>query len=308
MEYYGDSKKMAGHRKSYKKQKQEVTPKKTQRLFRPLKTISSDIIIPFIFSLFLLFFAVKNEKISFLIFGEIDNLLNFIKRPFFMANDVVVRTSQLTKERKELIQEIFNLKKKLNKYAKKKFGYKKLKEENIYLKSILPIVSGLDLKTITTIQKPALSQHFVVVSSLPKDIAKNITSGDIVLSTKGVFGKVIYNDKGNISILLITHINSRIPVISTKSRKKAILFGKNCDFLKIKYVKDENEEEDEKSVFQKEKAKFIEGEILETIDTCGFFLKSCPVAKIEKDSNGNMQAKWICSGEQSSFVTIVFRK
>jgi rod shape-determining protein MreC len=216
----------------------------------------------------------------------------------------VKKTSQIIKEKTELINEIDSLNKRINNYQKALFNYKELKAENDYLKSILPIAESINMKTFTVIKRTASCQPFVVISS--DENFENVRPGDVVISTDGLFGRVVSKNNKKITVLLATHIHSRIPVISRESKNRAILFGQNCDFLKIKYVTNDNASGEVQEC--EAKKNFIEGEILETIDTGGFFPQSIPVAKIEKDKTGHIKAKWLCSEGKELFMTILFKK
>ena len=50
-------------------------------------------------------------------------------------------------------------------------------------------------------------------------------------------GRVIQVGKKTSRVLLITDINSQIPIYFEKSKHKAILTGKNSDLLEIKFLK-----------------------------------------------------------------------
>ena len=52
-----------------------------------------------------------------------------------------------------------------------------------------------------------------------------------------MIGRVIEVGKRSARVLLITDINSQIPVYFEKSKHKAILIGNNSDLLDIKYLK-----------------------------------------------------------------------
>ena len=52
-----------------------------------------------------------------------------------------------------------------------------------------------------------------------------------------MIGRVIEVGKNSARVLLITDINSQIPVYFEKSKHKAIVIGNNSDLLEIKYLK-----------------------------------------------------------------------
>lgn len=50
-------------------------------------------------------------------------------------------------------------------------------------------------------------------------------------------GRVVEAGRKTSRVLLITDINSQIPVFFEKTRHRAILIGQNSDFLEVKYLK-----------------------------------------------------------------------
>jgi cell shape-determining protein MreC len=293
----------------------------SQRLFRSLKPSVSNNIFIFTLCSFLLFiYAVKHEIISFFVFDKLNALFSFVERPVVFAKDQWAKVTCFVKSKQDLAEEIEKLKQTIDTYKKQTLEYKDLQRENEYLASVLPLIKALNIKTITVVQKPDPSQPFVSTSLLANEFAEEVAVGNAVLSEHGLFGRVIFKRSKEVMILLATNLQSRIPVVSSKSKKKAVLFGKNSNYLKIKYVEDSAEEHNHNAVsgalqdrsifFEEEKRRnsFIEGEILETSDEGGFFPRSIPVARIEKDSNGNVVAKWLCSDEPSSFITIAINR
>jgi cell shape-determining protein MreC len=293
-----------------------------QRLFRPLKLGLNNSVFIFIISSFLLFvYAVKHENITFFIFDKINALLLCVETPVTFIKNQIARVAGFVKDKEELLDEIEKLKQTIITYKKHGLVYKNISRENEYLTSILPLIKALNVKTITVVQKPAPAQPFVSISSLSEEFVDTVAVGNAVLSEHGLFGRVIAKNGDKVMILLATHLQSRIPIVSTQSKKRAVLFGKNNNYLKIKYVDGGGEELSKSSKLQatkgrgendgppffedeKQKDGFINGEILETSDEGGFFPKSIPVARIEKDNNGNIRAKWLCSDEPSAFITI----
>jgi cell shape-determining protein MreC len=295
-----------------------------QRLFRSLKPgVRNNIFIFTLCSFFLFIYAIKYEIISFFVFDKLQTLFAFVEKPIAFAKDRLARVLYFIKNKKELMEEIEKLQKAINTYKKQNLEYKGLQQETEYLLSILPLIKALNINTITVVQKPDPSQPFVSTSLLTEAVANEVSIGNAVLSEHGLFGRVIFKRDKEVMILLATNLQSRIPVVSNKSKKKAVLFGKNSNYLQIKYVENSTEGRDMQNgalpsgalqngpvFFEDEERRngFIEGELLETSDEGGFFPRAIPVARIEKDSNGNVRAKWLCFDEPSSFITIAISR
>ncbi len=61
--------------------------------------------------------------------------------------------------------------------------------------------------------------------------------GNAVTNNWGMIGRIIEVGYKVSRVLLITDINSQIPVYFEKAKYKAIITGKNSDFLEVKYLK-----------------------------------------------------------------------
>ena len=61
--------------------------------------------------------------------------------------------------------------------------------------------------------------------------------GNAVINNWGMIGRVIEVGKKSARVLLVTDINSQIPVYFEKSKHKAIVIGNNSDLLEVKYLK-----------------------------------------------------------------------
>ena len=63
-----------------------------------------------------------------------------------------------------------------------------------------------------------------------------VQKGQAVLSGDGLVGRIIESGRNSSRILLLTDVNSRIPVLLEGSRQKAILSGTNEEFPLLKYL------------------------------------------------------------------------
>ena len=63
-----------------------------------------------------------------------------------------------------------------------------------------------------------------------------VQKGQAVLSGDGLVGRIIEAGRSSSRILLLTDVNSRVPVLLEGSRQKAILMGTNDDMPALKYL------------------------------------------------------------------------
>lgn len=64
----------------------------------------------------------------------------------------------------------------------------------------------------------------------------NVQKGQAVLSGDGLVGRIIEAGNSSARVLLLTDVNSRVPVLIEGSRQKAILTGLNTDMPVLKYL------------------------------------------------------------------------
>lgn len=100
------------------------------------------------------------------------------------------------------------------------------------------------------------------------DNATEIKSGYAVVSPKGLIGRIDVVSGNYARVSLITDINSKIPVVSAKSRERGILTGTNSSELKL--------------IFTPLLAELHKGDILVTSGVGGGLPPDIPVARIKK--------------------------
>ncbi len=64
----------------------------------------------------------------------------------------------------------------------------------------------------------------------------HVQKGQAVLSGDGLVGRIIESGRTSARVLLLTDVNSRVPVMIEGSRQKAILSGLNTDLPVLKYL------------------------------------------------------------------------
>lgn len=68
-----------------------------------------------------------------------------------------------------------------------------------------------------------------------------ITEGQPVINGDGLVGRIIETGQHSARVLLLTDINSRIPVITSESRERAIAAGNNTETLRLLYLPDDTQ-------------------------------------------------------------------
>ncbi|MBI3441979.1 MAG: rod shape-determining protein MreC [Proteobacteria bacterium] len=109
----------------------------------------------------------------------------------------------------------------------------KLQAENQSFRELLNVKADPTLNFVTARVISDSGGAFVKSALLPIGIADKVQKGNAVMSGHGLVGRVTEVGQRSSRVLLITDLNSRIPVIIQNTRTKAILAGKNQDLLRL---------------------------------------------------------------------------
>jgi rod shape-determining protein MreC len=143
--------------------------------------------------------------------------------------------------------------------------------ENKRLKNLLNYVEGLQYKTIsaqiigTTVDPFA---HSVLINAGGN---QKIKKGQAVVNHEGLVGHIVEVGTNTARVLLLSDINSRIPVISNESREHAILAGQNTFAPQLNYLHKETTLQD--------------GELMRTSGSGEVFPSGIGVGIVEKQKN-----------------------
>lgn len=109
----------------------------------------------------------------------------------------------------------------------------KYQAENKSLKDLLNVKADPALAFVTTRVVSDPGGAFVKSVLLPVGLQDRIAKGNAVMSGRGLIGRITEAGQRSSRVLLVTDLNSRIPVVVQNTRTKAILAGKNTDLLKL---------------------------------------------------------------------------
>ena len=224
-----------------------------------------------IFSITLITFDTRNIINSTIIRSKIVNSI-FLTKDFFLSNLPNLdkfKLSFISKE--ELLIENQFLKKQIEQSNLFQLKSQKLEIENNILKkelSLLPPVleNYVFVKVTADTQTP---YNKTVIISGGNNM--NIRKGDAAFTSKGLIGSVIEVYDKYSRVLLISDINSKIPVRVGKNNKKAIISGNNTTKIDLLYLKENMSFENEDLVY--------------TSGDGGYFNPGIPIGVIKKENN-----------------------
>ena len=167
-----------------------------------------------------------------------------------------------------------------------------LKNENIALKKLLhhfdtPRTKSYTARVIAE-NGNAFSNSFIIYLGKNKD---KIKPGYAVVNQNGLIGRIELTSGAYAKVNLITDINSKIPVISQKSRDRGILLGQNSQKLQL--------------IFTPLLAELHKGDILVTSGVGGGLPPDIPIAKITKVDADKITATPLFTPSKIEIVKII---
>ena len=168
--------------------------------------------------------------------------------------------------------------------------YKALQIENRLLAKLLNYVPLPETEFISA--RVIAEENDAFVHSMVAYIAdKNVSKGDVVLSDQGVVGRVEKVARNYVKIILITDINSKIPVMIQKTRVRGILSGDNTMMPML--------------IFTPLDAEVNIGDRVVTSGVSGVFPAGLPIGEVVSVSKNEIRVKPFASREKLEYIKIV---
>ena len=119
----------------------------------------------------------------------------------------------------------------------------------------------------------------------------NVKKGQVVMGDNGVIGRVDKPGKRYAKIILITDINSKIPVMVERTRIRGILSGDNTSVPKM--------------IFIPLSAKLSVGDRIITSGVAGVFPPGLPIGKVSSIEKNNVKVKTFGNLDRLEYVKII---
>lgn len=169
------------------------------------------------------------EKIRVAVTDAMVPVMKTVSEPFVAMTESfsgVVTLRQLRAENMRLKEENT----KLQKWYENALRFQ---AENQAFRNLLNVKADPALSYVTTRVVSDPGGAFVKSVLLPVGGKDNVMKGNAVMSGNGLIGRVTEAGNRSSRVLLITDLNSRLPVMVQNTRTKAILAGKNAELLKL---------------------------------------------------------------------------
>ena len=222
------------------------------------------------FSIFIIVLGKYNFKaVNFLKLS----LKELVYRTTFIVSvpeNFVISSYQTIRDHFNLYSTYENLKKDYESLKATKLNTDFLKSENEALKSKINDVStqSSELLAKVIIDKKSPFLRSVIVNRGSKD---NVILGMAVLDEKFLVGKVVEVNYSTSRVLLLSDLNSKIPVSIEPNGVQSILSGSGSSFGEIQYIKENYELENDSEIF--------------TSGSGGIFRSGIPIGKTIADED-----------------------
>lgn len=173
--------------------------------------------------------ALPVEQMRVALTDKMTPVMTAVSSPFVALTDSfdgIATLRQLRAENMQLREENA----KLQKWYENALRYQ---AENQSFRELLNVKADPALTYVTTRVVSDPGGSFVKSVLLPVGTNDRVSKGDAVMSGQGLIGRVTEAGDRSARVLLVTDLNSHIPVIIQNTRTKAILAGKNTDLLKL---------------------------------------------------------------------------
>ncbi len=245
----------------------------------------------------LIFFSIALIALSRFNFPAINYLKISLNEIIYRASFVVSIPEQqiqnisiaLNKHIK-LYKDLELTKKKFKQLEYEKYNSNYLKAENKRLRKLIDeyIIKSDELVAKVLLDKNSPFLKSIIVNKGSKD---DVKLGMAVLDNQYLVGKIVEVNYSTSRALLVSDLNSKIPISVEPGNLLSILSGTGKDFGKIQYTQQD--------------FNFQESDIVYTSGSGGIFKSGIPIGKIKIDNNKNIKVKFFSNLSQITFVKLV---
>lgn len=168
---------------------------------------------------------------------------------------------------------------------------KTLQQENDRLAELLSYAPPPDARYVTAKVIAQESDGFSHSLIVYLDSEFKVKSGQAVLADTGVIGRVETIGNSYARVILLTDINSKIPVITERTKVRGILSGDNTSVPKL--------------IFTQPDAEFKKGDVLVTSGVAGIFPDGLLIGKISRINKGQIEVNPADNLNHLDYVRIV---
>ena len=245
----------------------------------------------------LIFFSIALIALSRFNFPAINYLKISLNEIIYRASFVVSIPEQqiqnvsiVLNKHIKLYKDLELTKKKIKQLEYEKYNSNYLNAENKRLRKLIDeyIIKSDELVAKVLLDKNSPFLKSIIVNKGSKD---DVKLGMAVLDNQYLVGKIVEVNYSTSRALLVSDLNSKIPISVEPGNLLSILSGTGKDFGKIQYTQQD--------------FNFQESDIVYTSGSGGIFKSGIPIGKIKIDNNKNIKVKFFSNLSQITFVKLV---
>ncbi len=168
---------------------------------------------------------------------------------------------------------------------------KEMEAENRSLRSLLNVVPPKKNSYITARIVSDLGGPYVHSALVGGGSAQGIKKDEAVTNENGLIGRVIDVGAASARVLLLSDINSRVPVVTEHSQEKSILAGNNSEWPTLSYLA--------------VGSKVVVGERVVTSGDGGIFPPGIPVGVVTAVEAGEVRVQPFADAAKAEYVSII---
>lgn len=166
-----------------------------------------------------------------------------------------------------------------------------LQAENQSLQKLLNLKVNTDHQYVTARVVSDAGNTFVKTLLVSSGSSSGIQKNQSVLAGEGLIGRIVETGESAARILLLTDINSRVPIIIEGTNQKAVLTGNNTAYPELKHLPKDSG--------------LVEGTRILTSGDGGIFPFGLPIGKVVIGDNGNKYIQPYADMERITYVRVL---
>lgn len=231
--------------------------------------------------------AVLMDRARIHIVDAVAPILDALSRPAAAIDTVVSRSREMA----NLHEENARLRAEAETLRQWEAAARRYEIENESLKTVLNWVPPPEATFVTArviADTGGAYVHSMIVGAGERD---NVKKGLVVMTGNGLAGRIASVGRRSSRLLLVTDLNSRIPVMVERTRTRAILAGNNSALLRMIYLSDGGA--------------VAPGDRIVTSGHGGVFPPGLPVGVVMSAAESGVQVKPFVDRERIEFVRVV---
>lgn len=168
---------------------------------------------------------------------------------------------------------------------------RRLEQENAHLRAQLNLVSELRPGFVSARVIGDSGGSFVQTRLINAGEGQGVLKGQAAVNGVGLAGRVVETGKHSARLLLLTDLNSRVPVVVQSSRFRAVLAGDNSSRPRL--------------IFLPTNAKVSPGERIVTSGHGGVFPPGIPVGMVASVSEGDVRVQPFVDWDRLEYVSVL---